>query len=286
MTEKKARRAGNGAKRKRVILYCGADPSRRENSLFYLNLFWKLTMLGRERGIEMIPVMDGRPESQLEIIPDEVAALTSGGGIDGIVGIMLFEAMTGWMKESGLPFAVLLCGTAARHVDFDYRKMIDVSFARLAEQGCRSVGLMMPSHVTGADLLEYIDGRAEALGLELNYEWILVSLKSRELSGYTSFRSLWDLKDHPDGLVVFPDVTARGVVTAILEKNVRVPSELKLVLHRNEASPYAVPVPCDWVENSGSDLAEALLRQLEAQWEGKALRKRLVPFRLVRGATA
>lgn len=275
--------ASEEAKKRRVILYCGTDPAKRENSFFYLNLVWKMTMLGRERGIEILPIMDSRPVDVLDMMPVEVSRILENKGAEGIVGIMLYESMTAWMEDSGLPYSALFSGSQANRVDFDYRQMIELAFARLGKQGCRSVGLMIPSHLATSPLLERMDECASASGLKVNYEWVLVSRQSQELNGYNHFCSLWDLKGRPDGLVVFPDVTARGVVTAIVEKNVRVPEDLKLILHRNEEGGYSVPVRCDWLENSGAMMAQALIGVVENQWEGKALKKLLVPFKLVHG---
>lgn len=269
--------------RKRVILYCGGDPATRDNSFFFLNLFWKLMMRGREKGFEMVPVMDGRPLSQLDSMPDDVAALLESGDIDGIIGIMLFQSMVAWMEESGLPHAVLFPGPAANHLGFDISQMIDISFTRLAELGCTSVGLMIPNVLADAELMEHMEEAGRRLRLKLELEWILVSRNSREISGYNYFFSLWELKSRPDGLVVFPDVTARGVVTAALEKNVKAPAELKLILHRNEEIPYPSPIMCDWLENSGAAMTDAMIGQLETQWEGGKLEIKRVPFRLIKG---
>ncbi len=268
---------------RRVILYCGGDPAQSAHSFFFLSLVWKLMMEGKRRGLEIVPVMDSRPPNRLDSMPQEVSALLEKRGIDGIIGVMLYETMVEWIASTGLPYSALFGGNPPNHLSFDDPQMIDLAFARLSELGCKSAGLMVPMQVATADVLEHVEEAARRFGMEVNYESILVSRNSRELGGYSDFLSLWGMPKRPEGLIVFPDVTARGVLTAILERGVKVPEELKLILHRNAEAPYSAPVPCDWVENSGGAMAEALVDQLEAQWEGREPKKIRVPFRLVAG---
>lgn len=275
-----------GSRRKkapRVILYCGSDPSARDGQLFFLDLFWKLMAAGREKGYEIFPVMDGRSGPQLGTPPAEVQAMLKDGKADGIIGIMLFQSMLDWIRESGLPHVALFEGRGTELVNFDYLKFIDLVFDRFAELDCQSIGMMLPNHLANADRMEHMDKAAARTGLKINYEWILVSMKNGEFDGYSRFCSLWGMKQKPDGLAIFPDITARGAVTAMLEKNVKVPGKIKLILHRNAQTPYPVPFACDWVENSTASMTAALWSQLEAQWRGDVLREISVPFSLVKG---
>jgi DNA-binding LacI/PurR family transcriptional regulator len=73
------------------------------------------------------------------------------------------------------------------------------------------------------------------------------------------------------------------VVSAIVEKKVRVPQELKLVLHRNVEAPYMVPFSCDWMEIKVVELAQAMFRVLDRQWRGEDSGPEEVHFRLVKG---
>lgn len=274
--------ASKSKKHRRVVLYCGSDPKSDPTSYFFLTLFWRVLTLGREKGIEMIPVINTRSVNQKRLRPPEVTQAMKDRGVDGIIGMLLFESMTEWMDRDEIPYAVLSANNPNDVVP-DYFGMIDIAFSRLAELGCKSVGLMLPSSLTNASMLEHMQREAEKLGITVNYEWIIVSRQSQEISGYNHFHSLWDLPVRPDGLVIFPDITARGVVSAVVEKRVQVPKDLKLVLHRNAENPYVVPFPCDWLENSVEPLAEALFRKLEAQWEGVPPTNDQIAFQLVKG---
>ncbi len=251
--------------------------------MFYLNLFWCLMTLGQQRGVEMIPVIDQRPGPMGVMIPPEFERIQREGGADGLIGFMIYPAMTVWMEESGLPWTVFCEGGKDRYVDLDYTGMVRDSLKRLTDLGCNTAGLMIPPSMPTANFLEQVDAISEELGIKVNYEWILVSMEGQEQSGYDQLAALWELKQRPEGLVVFPDRMARGVVSAILEKRIKVPGELRLVLHRNAELPYVVPMPCDWLEVSVSRIATALMDNLEAHWAGQSVPNQTLPLRLVKG---
>jgi len=94
---------GSGEKRaRRVIVYVGSDP-KKDASMFYLNLFWCLMKAGQERGIDMVPIIDSRPASRMVLEPPEVARIRRDGPVDGVIGFMMYPAMTTWMNELGAP---------------------------------------------------------------------------------------------------------------------------------------------------------------------------------------
>jgi DNA-binding LacI/PurR family transcriptional regulator len=268
---------------KRVAIYVGGDP-KRDPSMFYLNLLWLLMSQGQARGWEMVPMVELRSPSMAVLPPPELARLAAQRPVDGVVGFMVYESATRWMEESGVPWAAMLGSKRDNYVDLDYDGMLRSGLTRLAELGCKSAGLIIPAMHTGAKRLEWIDAEAERLGIVVNYEWIIVTRESQEQSGYDDMCALWALKHRPEGLLVFPDRTARGVVSAILEKQIRVPDDLKLVLHRNAESPYMVPMVCDWVEVSVGEIARALLDSLEDAWTGRPQKCRSVPLTLIKGS--
>lgn len=282
----KAAPSRGGARRssvRRVILYIGSDP-KRDGSMFFLNLFWSLMTLGQQAKVEMLPVIDMRPPAQGLLPPPEIASIRAEGEVDGIISFMVFPGMTEWMRESGLPWVALCEGKNESFVGFDYVKMVRDALARLVELGCKTGGLIIPAAFTDAAFLEQVDAIAGSVGINVNYEWILASRDSQELSGYAHLNALWELGSRPEGLVVFPDLAARGVVSAILEKRIKVPKELRLILHRNAESPYVVPMPCDWLEANVGDVATALLTRLEERCAGIPKDRKSLSFRLIKAS--
>ncbi len=265
---------------RRVIVYVGSDP-KRDSSMFYLSLFWSLMKQGQEQGIEMVPLIETRPASMAVIEPPEVARIRREGPVDGVIGFMVYPAMTTWMREAGLSWTVFCQGKGIGFVDMDHRAMIREALERLAARGCRSAGLMIPSDMADAAMLEHVENVCAKTGLEVNYEWIFATRVSQEPNGYSQLCALWERTPRPDGLIVFPDRAARGVLSAIMEKRVRVPEELRLVLHRNAESPYVSPVPCDWAEVNVAELARLLLDNLREVIAGRATGPRLLKMRLI-----
>jgi DNA-binding LacI/PurR family transcriptional regulator len=260
----------------------GSDP-KSDNSMFYLNLLWCLMALGQQRGVEMVPVIDQRPGPMRVLEPAEVARIRKAGEADGLIGFVLYPAMTTWMKETGLPWSVFCEGRDDHHVQLDLTGMIRNSLVRLKELGCKTAGFMLPPGMCDSLFLEEVDAVSTELDITVNYEWIIVSSMDQEQSGMDQLNALWKLKKRPEGLVVFPDRLARGVVSAILEKHIRVPSELRLILHRNAESPYIVPVPCDWIEVRVNEIATALMDNLGMRWEGRPVAAKPTQLHLIKG---
>ena len=77
----------------------------------------------------------------------------------------------------------------------------------------------------------------------LYHEPRLDPVRDQEQYGYEEFLKLWSLPEKPEGLIVFPDTVARRMLLALREKHVRVPEELKLVLHKNESLDLFCPLP-------------------------------------------
>ncbi len=68
----------------------------------------------------MVSVMDNRVTNMRDNPPKEVTSILETGEVDGIIGMMLFESMIGWMEASGLPHTVLYDCTQTNRVNFDY----------------------------------------------------------------------------------------------------------------------------------------------------------------------
>ena len=92
---------------------------------------------------------------------------------------------------------------------------------------------------------------------------------------------MWSLPEKPEGLIVYPDTVARGLVVALREKQVRVPEELKLVLHKNESLGLLCPMPVTFMVSSEREMARALIGQVQKQFRGESCEPIYLPFRRV-----
>ena len=78
------------------------------------------------------------------------------------------------------------------------------------------------------------------------------------------------------------DVAATGVIAALLEQGVRVPDQLKLVVHKNSAVDIFCPLPATFIEVSTSAIAAALIGQVQKQFRGEPTQPVTVGFRVAR----
>ena len=68
---------------------------------------------------------------------------------------------------------------------------------------------------------------------------------------------------------------------AIREKQVRVPEDLKLALHKNETIDLFCPMPATFVVASEREVARALIEQVQKQFRGETCERISLPFKLV-----
>ena len=72
-----------------------------------------------------------------------------------------------------------------------------------------------------------------------------------------------------------------GVIMALQAQQVRVPEDLKLVLHKNEAIDLLCPVPATFAVSSERAVARALIEQVQKQFRGEPVEPMSLPFRLL-----
>ncbi len=201
-----------------------------------------------------------------------------------------------WQQRLPVPTAFLSSGKHPNRVGTDLNQMVEVSLQALAAQGCRSVGVILPGNpecrdAAGgrsgwADVVERLLGKAGELGLAVRNEWLRFSTlaaddpaaPSAEEFGYREFEQLWQQRERPAGLIVWPDTVVRGAILAMRERQVRVPAELKLVLGKNESVDLLCPMPATFVVFSERATARALIEQVQKQFRGEPCEPVLVPF--------
>ncbi len=187
-----------------------------------------------------------------------------------------------WLQRLGLPMACITHQEIRGGVCVDDACMAKLAVERLASHGCRRLGIISHMPTAGmaapggpfADVVLYrsLWEQAQELGLEVRPEWFRCATDfpaSMEKFGYESFLRLQQLPERPDGLLLFPDQLARGVFHALQECAVKVPEELRLVVHRNREIDLFSPVPVDWVCVSIDALAQGVLAQLDRQIRGR-----------------
>jgi DNA-binding LacI/PurR family transcriptional regulator len=179
---------------------------------------------------------------------------------------------------------------SVNRVDFDKDDFLRESLRCLARQGCRSAGLIAPiTHWTKLNgVLEVpvyrdFDRLAREEGLMTCPEWVSDVYDDgfeHEGYGYREFQKLWKLGDKPDGMIVFPDTSARGVITAVLKFGIDVvPRKMKFVFHRNAHMNLLCPFPVTWGISDEDELARKLIEIIETQFRGEKVTPILLPYK-------
>lgn len=229
--------------------------------------------------------MDTRAESEQDAMPPELAQAIRRREVDALIAPLVSLSDMAWMKSLSIPVAMLSSAPVPNRVRLDLEGMLRDAFAALARQGCRTVGMITSilspaghDTITGDDFERFhahFHTLARRAGLATRQAWMRAPLHlpvGMEHFGYESFLSLWQESEHPDGLVVYPDVSARGVLTAALSLQVAIPGELKLALHVNDRIPFPCPVPAIRMVTNVRAAAQALIRLADSQMQGEAPR--------------
>jgi GntR family transcriptional regulator len=206
-----------------------------------------------------------------------------------------------WQSKLPVPTAFMTAGSSIQNsVDHDMRQFVKTGLQELARQGCRSVGFISPvltapdpdspeCLVSSFDMLGHFTDIAGELGLTMKNDWMRVvrdpscaelEIRAQERFGYDQFLQLWSQPEKPDGLLVFSDVIARGVIMAVQKEHVRVPEDLKLALHKNESIDLFCPMPATFIVASEREVARALITQVQKQFCGESCERILLPFKL------
>ncbi len=235
--------------------------------------------------------IDSRPiKEQGEPLPEIQEAIARGEVQGIIVGKTNRIDMT-WLTKTGVPSSFLTTGAVAARVGFDWREALKQGMDELRRQGCRTVGAIVPltPEFSQADecnqAFRDLPNIAADCGLVMKESWMPISptpMLEREYDafGYHHFREIWNQPERPDGLLVYPDVVARGTMTAVLQANISIPRDIKLLFHRNEGIPFLCPLPVSWLVSNVRQVSAALIDQLRRQIEGRNVQPVRLPLAL------
>ncbi|MDD5708813.1 MAG: substrate-binding domain-containing protein, partial [Kiritimatiellae bacterium] len=204
-----------------------------------------------------------------------------------------------WLTRLPVPTAFISSAPMPNRVHGDAGRFAELSLRSLARQGCRRIGLIAATstQTTNPDGTRHEDVRfldafveqAGLCGLTIRDAWIVTSRTawnrsnpavSGERFGYEAFLHLWAGATRPDGLVVWTDAEAQGAILAMVEKRVRVPDDLRLVLHKNAEVDMVCPYPATMVVTRADDVARDLLELVEKQFAGEEVQPLSLQFSL------
>jgi len=252
-------------------------------------------------GIEMDLWMDPRPRDQYHERWTPLVKAAENRRFQAFIATETNSDLERWQSKLPVPTAFLSASPSVpNNVDHDMRQFVEISLRELARQGCRSVGFINPMLTTpdpddsecfvrAYDMLGHFTDIASELGLTVKNDWMRVvrnssyaalEIQNQERFGYEQFLKLWSQPEKPEGLLIFSDVIARGVLMAIQKEHVRVPEDLKLALSKIESIPLFCPMPATFVVHREREIARALIEQVQKQFRGESCERILLPFQL------
>lgn len=260
----------------------------------------KLKILAEQRGLKWVNFR----EADIFSAVDENNSLrrNDGGdylGFDALVGVSVNTDRVFRLARLPVPTAFFCTTRAAGCVDMDHAQFVSLAIDRLAAEGIRSVALLThlfpPSpeqqpNIPQNTFLSEFEKRAAEAGMKIYPEWnlnasivygneaVVLSATEQEALGYELFGKLWDQSRRPEALVAWPSTLARGVVTAILERRVEIPRDLRVVFARTLETPFICPFEAYILQSSTTAIAEALLNSILRQYEGEQVDFRLLPY--------
>ena len=246
----------------------------------------------QKAGIEMDLWSNVRSEEERSKPWEPLVKAAERRRFQAFIGIGINAPDLTWQQKLPVPVAFLDAGRSSfrTSVTVDIRQFFETSLQELVRQGCRSVGLFAPimNDTSRFDIMEHFMDVVTDLGLTVRNDWMRVSypdcsdpVGDLQRFGYESFLKLWSLPEKPEGLIVFPDTAVHGMLLALREKQVRVPEELKLVLHKNESLGLFCPMPATFMVSSEREMARALIGQVQKQFRGESCEPISLPFRRV-----
>ncbi len=277
-----------------VGIYYGDEILIKHEREFYRSLHAQLLFLLHKENIATRIFIDSRPKHLQQEALQELGDSINTHAIQGLIVPLVSPSMNLWINNLPVPTSILSMGRSeCSRICNDNEDFITKSFEALVEQGCHTVGLInptAPSSPSGGknehdSILNAFHSCVEKFHLKTHKSWIRVprtSQEGQEKYGYQQFHKLWALDEKPDGLIVYPENVSHGVALALLEKQVKVPAELKLVLHKNQNVDFLCPLPTNWIITREKDIAEALIQQIQDRFAGLEPRNYIIHPTLVK----
>ncbi len=263
-----------------IGIYYGDEILIKHEREFYRSLHAQLLFLLHKADISTRIFIDSRPTHLQEEPLQELGDSINTHAIQGLIIPLVHSSMDAWMNKLSVPTAILSSRRSeCSRISNDNERWVTLACETLREQGCRTVGLINPTALSAPSggttdedsIINAFNAGVEKFQLKTQKSWIRIpkaSQESQEKYGYQQIHKLWALDEKPDGLIVYPENVSHGVALALLEKQVKVPADLKLVLHKNQNVDFLCPLPANWIITQEKEIAEALVQQIQDRFAG------------------
>ena len=232
-----------------VAVYCSHEALGIKGSRYTQALEAALAAELREKGLEVRHWVDPRPEAESGEVWGALEAAARRRECQGLIVLSVGLPQLRWLTKLSVPSAFHCSGDIPNKISYDGEQFVELALKTLAEKGCRSVGIIspLPTHVvnktqlshSNEEFYKFFVEKAGTHKIEIRNEWMGTCYHEDDLCGishaqfgYDQFTAIWRAKRKPEALVVYPDSAVEGVLMAIARQGVRVPEDLKLVLHK------------------------------------------------------
>lgn len=259
------------------LYHAMAFPPPRHDAYVY-RLHLEIQKLVEARGIGLRVWNDERSEQSSP--PQSLLQAAERREIQGLVSTVVHAERRPWLRK--LPIAVTMQGPGMDGVSsasFDTFSFFEQGLKALRRQGMNSCGIIVPFRAdTFRPVLERCQILATKLKLELRKECVVclpdaideIYSSEYEACGYEAYQRFHRIRNRPEGLMVYPDSICRGVVLSMIDKKVRVPEKLRVVMHTNDEIGMFCPFPFIGITSCIQTLAEVLIRQIDDLIAGKS----------------
>lgn len=270
---------------RRVVVYLCKD-FRHPNATYLRLLLDSIENELNQRGIECFVVYENNEKSGLNSIKQMVATR----GIQGIIMPGATRIHIDMFNLINVPFSCLSTVKINNRVRTNRIGMLESVFKAFKALNCHKIAILSSSSnaiLEGGDkLYTAFQKMAKKNKMDIRPEWSIVS-SDQKLSfdhygqfAFDGFKQIWSCKEKPDGLFVYTDDLIVGTLMAIMQKQVHIPDDLKLVMHRNVESPIICPVPCFFIENNIKKMAIALVSQVFDLYHGKTVKPITIDYNI------
>lgn len=233
-----------------------------------------------ENGIRCIVIYDTPSQDGLK----RLKKLAESRQVQGVIVRSLFADQYPFFVRLPVPFTAISSMRIQNGVSFFSPEITRKIMERIRSDGVGSIGVISSANLglykrdsTENTAHSFMMKQIRECGLEIRPEWVFDSLAygvpkilDSSIFAYAGFEKIWSLPEHPDALLVFSDDMVSGLAMSFYHRQVRVPEDIRLYIHKTLENELVLPFPCTLLENRIRELAEVLVRQLIDQSEGRS----------------
>lgn len=227
------------------------------------------------KNIQVMVWMDSRnQEEKNQTPPQDLIEAINNRKIQFMFIPMGNNTIIKYLNEHRFPYSVNQGKNGNNVIIFDSDLMLKKTFEALKINQVKTVGMITnetnnstpsgKSFKTGTLCHQFMK-MAKEHGFTTDSNWIKtpeILNKALDQCGYDLFLEFWQEEERPEALFVFPDTVAKGVISAILELNLNIPADLRLVFHKNREIPLFHPFQATHITNYIEDVTKGHIQLL------------------------